>query len=108
MNAGGRLRESGLQAERTALAWTRTSFAVLGNGVLFVLKQVPHYRDPSPLIMAGIAAFVALIAYLIGLRRQRTLTRRPLPHKITARRKLRLVGGLVIGLTVAVAVWLFV
>lgn len=107
MNAGGRLRESGLQAERTALAWTRTSFAVLGNGVLFVLKQLPHYRGPGPLIMAGIAAFVALIAYLIGLRRQRTLTRRPLPRKITPRRELRLVGGLVIGLTVAVAAWLF-
>jgi uncharacterized membrane protein YidH (DUF202 family) len=109
LNTGGRghVPESGLQAERTALAWTRTSLAVLGNGALLVLKQLPHYRSAGPLVLACIAAVVALVTYLIGLRRQRTLVRRPLPHKITPRHELHLVGSLVIALTLVVTVWLF-
>ena len=108
MTAGGRhdVQEGGSQAERTGLAWTRTSFAVLGNGALLVLKQLPHYRSAGALILAGIAAVVALITYLVGLRRQRRLARRPLPQKITPRQELHLVGGLVLALTVVVAVWL--
>lgn len=109
MNAGGGgdVREGGLQAERTTLAWTRTSFAVLGNGVLLVLKQLPHYHGSGPLILAGIAAVVALVAYLIGLQRQRTLERRPLPREITPRREVHLTGGLVLALTLVTVVWLF-
>ncbi|HME46771.1 DUF202 domain-containing protein [Mycobacterium sp.] len=105
---GRDVRAGGLQAERTALAWTRTSFAVLGNGVLLVLKQLPHYRGSAPLSLAGIAAVVALCVYVIGLQRQRTLARRPLPDEITPRREVQLVGGLLIALTLVVAVWLFV
>jgi uncharacterized membrane protein YidH (DUF202 family) len=98
----------GLQAERTALAWTRTSFAVLGNGVLLVLKQLPHYHGAAPMVLSGIAAMVAVVAYLVGLQRQRTLARRPLPHDITPRRQVHIIGGLVIALTLLIPAWLFV
>jgi uncharacterized membrane protein YidH (DUF202 family) len=98
----------GLQAERTALAWTRTSFALLGNGVLLVLKQLPHYHGAAPMVLSGIAAMVAVVAYLVGLQRQRTLARRPLPHDITPRRQVHIIGGLVIALTLLIPVWLFV
>jgi uncharacterized membrane protein YidH (DUF202 family) len=101
-------RERGLQVERTALAWTRTSFAVLGNGVLLVLKQLPHYRGLGPLIVSGVAAVIALVVYVIGLRRQQTLGRQPLPPQITPRREVQLIGGLVIVLTLVVTAWLFV
>lgn len=98
--------DPGLQPERTALAWTRTSFAVLGNSVILVIKQLPQLR-PAPLILAGFAVVVALATYLIGFRRQRTLARRPLPAKVTPRREVHLIGGLVIALTIVIGVWLF-
>lgn len=98
----------GLQAERTVLAWTRTSFAVVANGVLLVIKQLPHYRGAGPLILGAISAVVAVVVYLVGLQRQRTLARRPLPHDVTARRQVHLIGGLVIVLTLAIALSLFI
>lgn len=100
--------EAGLQAERTALSWTRTSFAVLGNGALVALKQVPHYQNPIPLLAAALATVVAALVYLIGLRRQRTLLRRPLPAEITPRREVHLMGGLVLALMLVIVVGLLI
>ncbi|HUO38333.1 MAG TPA: DUF202 domain-containing protein [Mycobacterium sp.] len=104
MNPAG---QEGLQAERTALSWTRTSFAVLGNGVLLVLKQLPHYRGTIPLLPAAVAAVVASVVYLVGLRRQHLLMQRPLPAKIAPRREVHLIGGLVLLLMLVIPVWLF-
>jgi len=60
------------------------------------------------MVLSGIAAMVAVVAYLVGLQRQRTLARRPLPHDITPRRQVHIIGGLVIALTLVIPVWLFV
>jgi uncharacterized membrane protein YidH (DUF202 family) len=76
-----------LQAERTALAWTRTSFAVLGNGALLMLRNLNSHIGPFRLGAIVFAVAVALFAYLMGLRRQRTLCRCPLPQRITPRRE---------------------
>jgi uncharacterized membrane protein YidH (DUF202 family) len=97
----------GLQAERTALAWGRTSLAVLVNGILLILKDPRHYDGPLPVVGAGFAVVIAVTVYLIGRRRQRILAQRPLPDRITARVELELVGVAVLVLIVVTALGLF-
>lgn len=75
--------DPGLQAQRTSLSWTRTAFAVLGNGALLMLRDVAHHRAGFGLVAAGVAVAVALLVYLVGVRRQWTLARHPLPAKVT-------------------------
>jgi uncharacterized membrane protein YidH (DUF202 family) len=98
----------GLQAERTALAWTRTSLGVLANGVLLIVKQPHHYDGPLRPIAAGLAGIIAVVIYLVGLRRQRTLARRPLSSRVTARADVQVVGIAVLVLITVAAVGLFV
>jgi uncharacterized membrane protein YidH (DUF202 family) len=81
-----------LTAERTALAWTRTSFAFLVNGALLALKDLHGSSDPESRILALLAGIVALGTYVIALRRQRTLGQRPIPARITPRRQVYVVG----------------
>lgn len=75
--------DSGLQAQRTSLAWTRTSFAVLANGALLMLHDIAHHRAGFGLVAAGIAVAVAALTYAIGVRRQRLLASVPLPQHLT-------------------------
>ncbi|WP_077080597.1 DUF202 domain-containing protein [Mycobacterium numidiamassiliense] len=81
-----------LPAERTILAWTRTSFAFLVNGVLLSIKNLHGHERPTTLMAAGIAVTAAVCCYVIALRRQRVLQLRPLPARITPRRQVYLVG----------------
>ena len=98
----------GLQPERTTMAWTRTSFAVLGNGGLLLLKNFHGHAGTVRLVAVGLALAIALLMYLIGVRRQRTLSRRPLPQPITPRRDVYLVGTAVVLLIVVTLVGLLV
>ncbi|MEE6138899.1 DUF202 domain-containing protein [Mycobacterium sp. 050128] len=82
----------GLQAERTTLAWSRTSFAFLANGVLLAIKEIHGARDWLPLIPAGVALLAAMCTYLIAFRRQAILQRRPLPAHISPRRPVYIIG----------------
>ncbi len=83
---------STLSAERTTLAWSRTSFAFLANGVLLTIKEVHGANALTPLIPAILALGAALSTYLIAFMRQQTLRQRPLPARITARRQVFIVG----------------
>jgi uncharacterized membrane protein YidH (DUF202 family) len=83
------------QPERTSLAWTRTSLAVLANGFLLSLKDT---RSGMHIAAAAAAALLALATYLIGVRRQKLLARRPLPDKVSPRREVYLTGAAVIAL----------
>ena len=69
-------RNRGLQAERTTLAWSRTSLALTANGVLVLLR---HEHDFPLGVSVGLGAIVALTAALaIGfskIRRAAVLTR---------------------------------
>ncbi|MEV4619380.1 DUF202 domain-containing protein [Asanoa sp. NPDC049573] len=52
----------GLQAERTALAWTRTASVALVTGILLVRLAI-HAGEPLPLAGAGAAAGLASLAF---------------------------------------------
>lgn len=81
-----------LPAERTVLAWTRTSFAFLANGALLTIKDIHGAKGVAALILAGLAGVAALCTYVIAVQRQRTLQRRPIPTRITPRRQVYVVG----------------
>ena len=93
-----------LPAERTALAWTRTSFAFLGNGALLMIKNLHHHNGPTAFIPALLAAAVALGTYAIALRRQRTLQQHPIPARITPRRQVHAIGVAVLVLIVVTTI----
>jgi uncharacterized membrane protein YidH (DUF202 family) len=96
-------RASSLPAERTVLAWTRTSFAFLANGVLLSVKDL-HGISLGSLLPAGLAIAAASCSYLIALQRQRTLGRRPGPTQISPRRPVYIVGIAMLTLIVVTAV----
>ena len=75
--------DPGLQAQRTSLSWTRTAFAVLANGAVLMLHDISHHQTGFGLVAAGVAVIIALLVYLVGVRRQRTLAQHPLPVRVT-------------------------
>lgn len=105
MSAAGRRKQKGdgLQPERTALSWSRTSFGVLGNGVLLFLREVHSYPGPFRCVPAVLAVAVALLTYLVGVRRQRLLSHRPLPLRVAAPREIQFVGGAIVVLILTTA-----
>jgi uncharacterized membrane protein YidH (DUF202 family) len=96
--------DDGLQAERTSLAWSRTSFAVLVNGVLLILRDPYQFTGPLRLLPAMMAIVLAIVMYAVGRQRQRTLRQRPLPAIVTARRHVQGIGVAVFILILATAV----
>ncbi|BBX97001.1 DUF202 domain-containing protein [Mycobacterium lacus] len=97
-----RYRET--QAARTALAWTRTSFAFLANGALLSVKYLHGREMPARLIPALLAAAVALGTYIIAVRRQRTLQQEQTPTRITPRRQVYVIGLAVVVLVLVTMV----
>ena len=98
------LGDDGLQAERTSLAWSRTSIGVLGNGVLLLLHDVHGHSGPMRFLPACLAIVVALLTYLVGVRRQRLLRQRPCARTLVARREVWLIGVSIVTLAVVTAV----
>lgn len=92
-------RQANEPADRTTLAWTRTSFAFLANGALLMIKNL-HGHSGAAFIPAVLAAAVALGTYVIALRRQRTLAQHPLPARITPSRQVHTIGAAVLVLIV--------
>jgi uncharacterized membrane protein YidH (DUF202 family) len=91
-------------ADRTVLAWTRTSFAFLGNGALLMIRNLHGPVGPAAFIPALLAAAVALGTYLIALRRQNTLQQRPIPARITPRRSVYTIGTAVLVLIIVTTI----
>lgn len=96
--------DHGTQADRTTLAWTRTSFAFLANGALLMIRNLHGSVGPTALIPAVLAGAVALVTFLIAVHRQYTLQQWPLPKRLTPRRQVHLIGTSVLALIVVTTV----
>ena len=91
-------------AERTAMAWSRTSFAFLGSGAVLMFKHLPDAVGPKAAVPAALSGAVALATWVIAIRRQRTLRQDPLPVPLAPRRQVYFIGIAVLVLTVVVSV----
>lgn len=56
----------GLAAERTALAWTRTSLAVLADGGLLLLRHVTGQPGKLETVLGIVSAAIAVLVVLCG------------------------------------------
>ncbi|MDN5916602.1 MAG: DUF202 domain-containing protein [Pseudonocardia sp.] len=101
-----RLPGDGLQPERTALSWSRTSLGFLANGALLLLRDAQHYSGPLRLLPAVLALALAVVVYGFGRARLHTLRHKPLPAPLAARRQTMVIGWSMITLTIATAILL--
>jgi uncharacterized membrane protein YidH (DUF202 family) len=93
----------GLQAERTALSWSRTSLGFLSNGVLLLLRDAPHHTAPIRLVPAALFMVLAVAVHLVARYRRRVLARRPLRRPLAARRPVLSIGWSMAALVVITA-----
>jgi uncharacterized membrane protein YidH (DUF202 family) len=90
--------DAGLQAERTGLAWTRTSLGVGANALLLAMREVGHDRSVPVLVLAALALVLAGAVALYGRARTLALRRAPLPVPLRADRAIPWLGGAVAAL----------
>ena len=65
-------RQDGSQVDRTILAWDRTALALVGNGVLLLVRDLGPAGGPA-LVAAAAALVAALAVAVLGRRRARSL-----------------------------------
>jgi len=85
------------------MAWSRTSFAFLASGAVLIFKHLPDAVGPEAAVPATLAGAVALITWVIAIRRQRTLRQDPLPTPLAPSRQVYFIGLAVLLLTVVVS-----
>jgi uncharacterized membrane protein YidH (DUF202 family) len=87
--------DAGLQAERTGLAWSRTSLGVAANAVLLAVRELTHDGLGPSLVLAVAASVLAVVVALYGRRRTLRLRHAPWPSPLAADRAVPLLGGAV-------------
>lgn len=100
--------DAGLQAERTGLAWSRTSLGVAGNAALLAIRELQHAALTLALIPATLALVIAVATAIYGRRRTRALRHSPLPVPLAPRLAVPLLGWSVAVLAVLSGVALIV
>ena len=84
--------DAGLQAERTGLAWSRTSLGAAGNGALLAIREITHAGPTLAVVPAALAVVVAIATALYGRHRTRALRHAPLPVPLAPSRAVPLLG----------------
>lgn len=82
----------GLQPERTALAWSRTSLSALASAAMPLLRGAEHHIGPLRLLPTLVALVIVVVTYRIGQRRLAALRSRPLPPSHSVRRSIQALG----------------
>lgn len=99
---------NGLQAERTSLAWSRTSLAGLVNGILLMVREIDQFTGPLKLLPSLMAIAVSIVVYGVGRQRQRALRERPSSPVVIAHSHVRGIAVAVLLLIVVTALALLV
>lgn len=94
--------DTGVQAERTALSWTRTWLGFLVNGVLLLVRHT--HPSAVELTLAGATVLIAAAVTVVARRRSSALGRQPLPSPLAAPRAIAAAGGAVLALCLAASV----
>jgi uncharacterized membrane protein YidH (DUF202 family) len=94
----------GLQPERTALAWQRTTLGLLANGGLFALRSAGEVRSAAGVLLVLALLALSFLASVLGFRRERVLGRRRAPHRVRPQLEVQLLGWSIVAVCAAAAV----
>lgn len=96
--------DPGLQPERTRLSWSRTSLAIVANGLLVVGRDLgvdPARWHAYTVVAAALSALAALTVYLVGRRRSSALAG---AHSAAGSAAIAITGGCVVAMCIALSV----